>query len=184
MLSSWRRQSALAAPAFAFATAVLLSGCTTGRAWVHDVASAPVSAPTEPDDEAVLTRRIPSPDEVQLPPTGPEPARRRVITLGEWHDTGESAVRPPGVTTAAASTTTTNFYGGIHMYRSYGPYGYGGYGWYPSGGYGRPSVPPGRPAPAPSRPDGTPPRIGGDWPKVPDHGPPAMTQTLPANPWR
>jgi hypothetical protein len=103
--------------------------------------------------------------------------RKPVIRLGEWADSPGDAPEGQPIATqppVSVSYVTNNYYGA--------GYGYGlGYGGYYGWGWGRPSGRPDhRPRPEPSR---TPP-MAGNWPAPPSYGPPMMTQTLPADPWR
>jgi hypothetical protein len=103
-----------------------------------------------------------------------------VIRLGEWADVpGDGATVESGAQPAPVSVSyvTNNYYG------SGGYYGYGGYGGYGYYGWGS-SRPPERPDHH-HRPEPSPtPPMAGNWSAPPSYGPPMMTQTLPANPWR
>jgi hypothetical protein len=153
--------------------AVSTAGCSAGgQAWVHGAAD-PGSA-----REAASAQR-----QSTLPPErdgAPISWRREVITLGECVEVPEDSSAVPQADAPAAVSYVTNNY-----YPNYGyGYGYGyGFGVWAGGGHrpDRPDRPDHRP-PAPSEPQT--PRVGGDWAAPPSYGPPMMTQTAPADPWR
>lgn len=154
--------------------AVGLGGCTAGgQAWVHDAAD----PGSRPEGSAQRERETSLPAESD---GAPITWRRKVITLGERTEVPDEAASAPAPSSPSISVVTTNYYSA-----GYGAgYGYGmGYGFWPGGGF-RPDRPGHGPDPCPEPPSSQTPRLGGDWPAPPSYGPPMMTQTAPADPWR
>jgi hypothetical protein len=153
-----------------------LGGCMpSGQAWVQGAADPGTQSPTRARESEERQSTLPPEND-----GAPISWRRQVITLGERIEVPED----PGAATQpasppAASYVTNNYYPNY----GYGSgYGYG-FGVWPGGGH-RPDRPE-RPDHRPSEPsERETPRLGGDWAPPPSYGPPMMTQTAPADPWR
>jgi biotin operon repressor len=158
-----------------------LAGCgASGQAWVHGVA--------DPGSPSASREGSALPVEPMAPSQGDgaqAPVRKPVMTLGERtevpddeHDGNVGSEGSP----PAISYVPNHYYPNYgHGYGGYG-YGYGGALW--AGGGFRPDRPDHNPDPHPEPHERETPRMGGSWSAPPSYGPPMMTQTLPADPWR
>lgn len=146
---------------------ITTSCATPGRTWVHSA-----EAPQRPAPSGPSARALAAAEEDDAPRS--EPLRRPVITLGARTEPQEDA--PPSAASAPGAPVTIVQ---VNVNSAYPAYGYGGYG-YGWGGARPPEPPDHHPGPAPSP---TPP-MAGNWSAPPSYGPPVMSHTLPADPWR
>ena len=160
-------------------SSLALAGCGAGgQAWVDEAA-----IPAGRSDAGELERVTELSAETTSDPVDTGVSgwdRKSVITLGERVEVPRDA---EGALDPAAAPRTVSYVTNNYYPPAYG-YGYGyGYGLWPGSGWvpGRPDH---GPVPPPESSAPTTPRVGGNWPAPPSYGPPVMTHTAPADPWR
>ncbi len=174
-------RTARGGPVLGLVGIVLLSGCTTGRAWVKEIDPPRPTAKHDrmwEEDQALLAEERAQREFVPRP----------VIRIGVITDLPPESTRGPVASVTPQPTSVTNVY--VNQTNTTPVVGYGyGYGYYPY----RTSFAPYRSTfgTSFSRTSGTSgnqdrdrpstPRVGGDWAPVPSYGAPAVTSTAPGH---